>query len=127
MAAWAHGLAVMTTPLHGVDHRFKSGWAHPHCSRDVVGTAGQGPGKPPGMEKELAGLFDQVHDVCRKQVEPVLAGPPLLTGSDLIAVGLVPGPFFKDILGEAERAQVEGTIHNRSQALDWLRDFLSSR
>ena len=24
----AHGLAVMTTPLHGVDHRFKSGWAH---------------------------------------------------------------------------------------------------
>ena len=24
----AHGLVVMTTPLHGVDHRFKSGWAH---------------------------------------------------------------------------------------------------
>ncbi|OKY74163.1 MAG: hypothetical protein BM485_15260 [Desulfobulbaceae bacterium DB1] len=89
--------------------------------------AGQGPGKPPGMEKELAGLFDRVHDVCRKQVEPVLAGPPLLTGSDLIAVGLVPGPFFKDILGEAEKAQVEGTIRDRSQALAWLRDILSSR
>jgi ABC-type methionine transport system ATPase subunit len=26
--ARAHGLVVMTTPLHGVDHRFKSGWAH---------------------------------------------------------------------------------------------------
>ena len=24
----AHGLVVMTTPLHGVGHRFKSGWAH---------------------------------------------------------------------------------------------------
>ncbi len=28
LAERAHGLAVMTTPLHGVDHRFKSGWAH---------------------------------------------------------------------------------------------------
>ncbi len=89
--------------------------------------AGQGPGKPPGMETELAGLFGQVLDVCRNQVEPVLAGPPLLTGRDLIDTGFEPGPVFKEILGEAEKAQVEGTIKNRSQALSWLHDFLSSR
>ena len=28
MDARAHGLAVMITPLHGVGHRFESGWAH---------------------------------------------------------------------------------------------------
>jgi hypothetical protein len=24
----AHGLAAITSPLHGEDHRFESGWAH---------------------------------------------------------------------------------------------------
>ena len=29
---WAHGLAVMTSPLHGEGRRFKSGWAHSRLS-----------------------------------------------------------------------------------------------
>lgn len=32
MGGWAHGLAVMITPLHGVGHRFESGWAHSNTS-----------------------------------------------------------------------------------------------
>lgn len=89
--------------------------------------AGQGPEKPPGMEKELAALYTQVLDVCKTQVAPVLAGPRLVTGKDLIAMGLVPGPVFKDILAEVEKAQVEGTVHDRLQALDRVRRFLADR
>ncbi|MBI5557810.1 MAG: CCA tRNA nucleotidyltransferase [Deltaproteobacteria bacterium] len=87
--------------------------------------AGQGVDKPAGMEEELATLYSQVVDVCKNQVEPVLAGPRLLTGRDLIGLGLRPGPVFKQILAEVERVQVEGKVGNREQALDWVNHFLS--
>ncbi len=89
--------------------------------------AGQGSGKPEGMEEELAALYTQVLEVCRTRVEPVLAGPRLVTGRDLLALGLAPGPVFRDILAEVEKAQVEGKFNNREQALAWLRHFLSVR
>ncbi len=88
--------------------------------------AGQGSGKPENMEKELAALYRQIHDICRTRVEPVFASPRLVTGNDLIAFGLKPGPHFKKILSEVENAQVEGTISNRDQALDWLRQLCLS-
>ncbi|MBU4262786.1 MAG: HD domain-containing protein [Proteobacteria bacterium] len=87
--------------------------------------AGQGAGKPEGMEEELVALYNQVLEVCITQVEPVLTGPRLVTGSDLLELGLEPGPAFKDILGEVEKAQVEGKFNNREQALAWVRHFLS--
>ena len=89
--------------------------------------AGQGSGKPEGMEEELVALYTQVLEVCRTQVEPVLAGPRLVTGRDLLALGLAPGPVFRDLLAELEKAQVEGKFNNREQALAWLRHFLSVR
>jgi poly(A) polymerase len=88
--------------------------------------AGRGPEKPAGMERELAALYDQVLEICRKQVAPVLAGPRLVTGRDLIAMGLSPGPVFKDILAAVEKAQVEGTVADRGQALELARRFLAA-
>jgi poly(A) polymerase len=41
----------------------------------------------------------------------------LLTGDDLIALGLKPGPRFKAILYNVEEAQLEGTIHTHEEAL----------
>ena len=87
--------------------------------------AGQGAEKPEGMEDELVALYTQVLDVCRTRVEPVLTGPRLVTGTDLLELGLEPGPVFKDILAEVEKAQVEGKFTNREQALAWVRHFLS--
>jgi len=89
--------------------------------------AGQGTGKPVGMEEELVALYTQVLDVCRTRVVPVLAGPRLVTGRDLLDLGLEPGPVFKDILAEVEKAQVEGEFNSREQALAWVRHFLSFR
>ncbi len=45
---------------------------------------------------------------------------PLLTGDDLRAHGLAPGPRFRQILDEARAAQLKGEISTRDQALHWL-------
>ena len=43
--------------------------------------------------------------------------PRLLTGDDLIALGLVPGPEFGRILRAAQDAQLEGHIKTKEEAL----------
>lgn len=49
------------------------------------------------------------------------AEAPLVTGDDLIAMGLVPGPRFREILDEVREKQAEGIIKTRDDALDYLR------
>ncbi|MDR9500985.1 MAG: HDIG domain-containing protein [Desulfurivibrionaceae bacterium] len=82
--------------------------------------AGQGEAKPPEMERELALLFGQVLRQREEHIAPVLAGPPLLTGHDLIKAGFVPGPFFKKILDDLQQAQVTGEVVDRDGARQWL-------
>jgi len=53
-----------------------------------------------------------------------LAPPRLLTGRDLIALGLPPGPRFKEILEAIEDAQLEGRLQTREDALAWVRQSM---
>ena len=48
--------------------------------------------------------------------EPIIP-PPLLTGRDLIALGLKPGPRFGEILEAVQTAQLDGEIKDRPGAL----------
>jgi len=90
--------------------------------------AGQGVDKPPGMEADLAALFAEVREVYQAHIQPVLAGPPLVNGHDLIDVfSLEPGPVFKEILEGLLAAQVEGQVTDRAGALSWVRTFLADR
>lgn len=54
-----------------------------------------------------------------------LVPPPLVTGRDLIALGLEPGPEFKEILEEAQTEQLEGRLADRDAALAWLKQRVS--
>jgi len=47
--------------------------------------------------------------------------PRLLSGDDLKDLGYTPGPEFRKILASLEEAQLEESIENRQQALDFLR------
>jgi len=86
--------------------------------------AGKGSGKPPGMEKEIAGLFSETENHYRRTIQPVLANR-LLSGHDLIEIfALEPGPIFKAILEDLESAQVEGEVTDREQALHWVKNYL---
>lgn len=52
--------------------------------------------------------------------EPLIP-PPLVTGRDLIRLGLQPGPRFKAILEAIQTEQLEGRILDREPALDYLK------
>ena len=60
---------------------------------------------------ELVSRF--IAETSPEQVRPVR----LLTGDDLIALGLKPGPRFKAILYNVEEAQLDGTIHTHEEAV----------
>ena len=45
----------------------------------------------------------------------------LITGHDLIALGLKPGPIFKTILEELEELQVEGKIKTKEEGVEYLK------
>ena len=52
--------------------------------------------------------------------EPLIP-PRFISGKDLIALGLKPGPHFKEILDAVESRQLEGGFANREAALDFVR------
>jgi poly(A) polymerase len=87
--------------------------------------AGQGEKKPPAMEAELAGLLDEVLKIHARYIQPVISGPRLLTGQDLISsFSLTPGPLFARILDGLQIAQVEGEIASTEDAHRWVRCYL---
>src|SRR5262249_7970613 len=50
--------------------------------------------------------------------------PPLITGQDLIDLGLKPGPLFKKILDAVREAQLEGTVTTKEQAMELVQLLL---
>jgi poly(A) polymerase len=64
-------------------------------------------------------------EFCREQLaslgKEALNPPPLLRGEDLIALGYVPGPIFREILNSVEEAQLEGRISTREEALELVK------
>ena len=54
--------------------------------------------------------------VLRETPAGVLNPPPLLTGDDLRAVGLTPGPAFKRLLDAVRAAQLDGEVRTRGEA-----------
>jgi tRNA nucleotidyltransferase/poly(A) polymerase len=69
-------------------------------------------------------VMDNYEFLLRKREEfanePIIP-PPLVRGDDLIALGLKPGPKFGEILEAVETRQLEGTLRNREEALEWLK------
>ncbi len=65
------------------------------------------------------------YEFCRQQLAELgpekIAPPRLLSGHDLMALGLPPGPRFKEILLAVEDAQLEGRLHTREEALSWVK------
>jgi len=52
--------------------------------------------------------------------EPLIP-EPLVTGHDLIELGLKPGPQFAGILQSAQTRQLEGTLKSREEGLKWVK------
>ena len=65
-----------------------------------------------------------LHEYCKAQLallsEEQLRPPRLLSGKDLLELGLEPGPLVGRILDRLEEAQLEGNVESRDQALAWV-------
>src|SRR5579872_1291474 len=70
-------------------------------------------------------LYDFVREKLAKMPPEVMRPAPLVTGDDLIALGLAPGPRFKEILSSIEDAQLEGRLKSREEALALLQQELN--
>jgi poly(A) polymerase len=72
--------------------------------------------------------FTENYDFLRAKEQEFAAQPlippPLISGKDLIAMGMTPGPAFSEILTQIQNAQLEETIDSREQALDYVRHHL---
>ena len=66
----------------------------------------------------------QYYQFCKQRLaelnEAQIRPPPLVRGTDLIALGLVPGPIFSEILQRVEDQQLGGELTSREQALEWI-------
>ena len=63
------------------------------------------------------------YDFKRKSKEA-----PLITGHDLIhEFNLTPSPLFKTILNLVREEKLTGTIESRSEALEWVREYLDNK
>jgi poly(A) polymerase len=74
------------------------------------------------------GNLDNYEFLKRKAAElppEVIKPAPLLTGHDLLALGLTPGPLVGQILSEVEEAQLEERLRSREEALAFARRRVS--
>jgi poly(A) polymerase len=63
---------------------------------------------------------DFCEDLLKKWSERDLHPAPFVTGHDLSAMGLEPGPRYKELLDKVREAQMDGTINTRDEALAML-------
>ena len=77
------------------------------------------------------GALDNYEFLHAKQAEfaaEPLIPPPLVTGRDLMALGLTPSPLFSEILEAVQSRQLEGALRDKGEALAWVRrEFPSPR
>jgi poly(A) polymerase len=62
----------------------------------------------------------RLHGASEEEMRPAL----LLNGNDLIQLGYRPGPQFRQMLSAVEDAQLEGSLHSKEEARDFVqREF----
>lgn len=67
-----------------------------------------------------ASAVDYCESYLREQPTGPINPPPLLTGHDLARHGLKSGPQFKVLLDRVREAQLDGQIHSKREALEWV-------
>lgn len=85
--------------------------------------AGQGPQKPRDAERHLAELAEAAWNFYQNQQRQAQQ-PRLITGDDLRALGLTPGPEFRRLLTAVEEAQWEGQVTTRDEALALVKTLI---
>ena len=75
-----------------------------------------------GHRPTIRSIVRHIRRQANRLLAQGVAPRPWINGDDLIAMGHKPGPGFRRLLDTAYDAQLEGRLHNRQQALGWLRN-----
>ncbi len=71
-----------------------------------------------------------VYDFCVQQAEELkrqpTIRPPLLTGKDLIKLGMKPGPAMGKLLAEIREKQLQDELKTKTQARNWVETTLKN-
>lgn len=89
---------------------------HVDANRALAVAASNAPQPSPGVE------------FCRARLQwpkENLDPKPLLDGSDLIGMGISPGPQFKEVMDAIRVAQLEGEIENAAAAIEMARNYFA--
>ena len=86
--------------------------------------AGQGPQKPREAERRLGELAEAAWRFYQERLAAPARQPRLVTGDDLCALGLAPGPEFRRLLTAVEEAQWEGQVATKEEALALIKRLL---
>lgn len=84
---------------------------HSNFSRMLLGIL---PQIDPSLTPRITWLLEEFPKFPESEIAPT----PLITGEDLLAAGLRPGPLFKQILDQVYDAQLENKISTHHQAMD---------
>ena len=84
--------------------------------------ASQGPDKDPDYEVKVLEFFKELFSLKEELSKQQKREKRIITGHDLIALGLKPGPIFKEILQEVELLFLEKKITSKEQALDFVKN-----
>ena len=76
-----------------------------------------------GSADAYEALMARYRAMAREEVKP----RPLVTGDDLVAMGLDPGPVFREILDEVYDAQLEGRAATQEAALELARKIATEK
>jgi hypothetical protein len=66
-------------------------------------------------------LLNLAESLSKEEITPL----PLITGNDLIEIGLRPGPVFSGILKKIEEEQLQGNLKTKKEALIYARSLIS--
>lgn len=66
-------------------------------------------------------LYEYTREQISKLPPEAMRPQPLVNGDDLLTMGYMPGPVFREILTTVEDAQLDGHLHSKQEALDFVR------
>ena len=69
----------------------------------------------------LEELIDVLHLQAKELEQQPEIRPPLLTGKDLIALGLKPGPALGALLAEIREKQLQDELKTPEEAVSWVK------
>jgi poly(A) polymerase len=93
--------------------------AHPWCG-DLVALMRAEALATRGDARAVEFVERYLRETPAEEIDPL----PLITGDDLIALGLEAGPRFKQVLEDVRDAQLDGEVRTREEALECVREMV---